>query len=400
MLIHNTRGKKKKDPNRVDLGLGELKYEGEDDSLTAAGGLPIMLELFTRSPGFKQFSECLPVRVSNNTDGSEKIALLIWLGFLRGYDCLEDLADFEWDPGVMQKLGAIIKPRAIGNYLRDFSKENNEDMNSFLRHQANHARKKVSKDDELIIDMDSTSHVQRGSTIEGLAYNFKNEWCLDSLVAFDQYGFCHGMKLRPGSTFSSQGAADFIREIFPVAPVDEVQRRKEKTKRFFRADSAFCEQDTIHACLERDVLFTISEHGRTGWKDRVKAGAIQDWVPWAYSEEELKHAEKTGIALPQVELGSFVYQPGWNEGLRFYHVVKRTWVTKKTKLPKKKETKKDSPDEEETFVEGEWLYYGVLTNWNLFNHSLQEMMTHHHRRGHAELAPSHYPSSTDFYLAA
>ena len=44
----------------------------------------------------------------------------------------------------------------------------------------------------------------------------------------------------------------------------------------------------------------------------------------------------------------------------------------------------ESLDEDETFVEGEWLYYGVLTNWNLNDHPLQEIMSHHHRRGHAE----------------
>jgi hypothetical protein len=44
---------------------------------------------------------------------------------LRGYDCIEDLAEFELDPAVMQKFGEIPKPRAIGNYLRDFSEKNN-----------------------------------------------------------------------------------------------------------------------------------------------------------------------------------------------------------------------------------------------------------------------------------
>ena len=384
MIIHNKMGRPKRDPERVDLRFGELKYEGEDDSLTAAAGLPIMLELFTRSSGFKLFSGCLPSRNSNNTYGSERIALLIWLGFLRGYDSIEDLADFEWDPGIMRKFGEIPKPRAIGDYLRDFSLENNAGLNEFLRHQANQSRAKLSPESSLVIDIDSTSHVQRGSTIEGLSYNYKNEWCLDSLVAFDQFGFCHGMKLRPGNTFSSQGSADFIREIFPSLPIDEVNRRKEKKKRFFRADSAFCDQDTIHACLERGVLFTISAHGRTGWKDRVKAGVVQDWVPWEYAKEEVARAKKTGTSLPRVELGSFVYQPGWSENLRFYHVVKRTWVTRKTKLPKKKQNKEESLDEDETFVEGEWLYYGVLTNWNLNEQSLQEIMIHHHRRGHAE----------------
>jgi hypothetical protein len=375
--------KQKPGPKPNPKRFGELRYEGIDDTLTSAAGLPVLLDLFSEDPLFIEFEKCLPARIGNNTYGTERIALLIWLGFLRGYDCIEDLADFEFDAGVMQKFGEIVKPRAIGNYLRDFTEKNNEDLNQFLRTYAIRARKRLSPHLPLVIDIDSTSHVQRGRKIEGVSYNYKSEWCLDSLVAFDEQGFCHGMKLRPGSTFSCEGASDFIREIFPILPVDEVERKKEKACRFLRADSAFCEQKTIHACLERGVTFTLSAHGRTGWKDRVKGGVIQEWVPWVYDEKEIKKAKKNGITLPIVELGSFLYQPTWSENLRFYFVVKRTWVEKKSK---RTDTKKVQATEEEdpTFTEGEWLYYGVLTNWNLFETSLQTIMTHHHRRGHAE----------------
>jgi hypothetical protein len=41
-------------------------------------------------------------------------------------------------------------------------------------------------------------------------------------------------------------------------------------------------------------------------------------------------------------------------------------------------------DRSKAFVDGEWLYYGVLTNWNLLKAPLQEVMTHHHRRDHGE----------------
>jgi hypothetical protein len=58
-------------------------------------------------------------------------------------------------------------------------------------------RKKIAKDKPLVIDIDSTSHVQHGSKMEGLAWNYKKEWCLDSIIAFDEVGLCHGMKLRP-----------------------------------------------------------------------------------------------------------------------------------------------------------------------------------------------------------
>src|SRR5688572_2460220 len=129
MTPSSTRTVRKKPGPKPDLKkLGELKYGDVDNTLTSAGGLPALLELFTKDPLFKQFEKCLPTRLGNNTYGTERIALLIWLGFLRGYDCIEDLADFERDPAVMQKFGEIPKPRAIGNYLRDFSEQNNEEL--------------------------------------------------------------------------------------------------------------------------------------------------------------------------------------------------------------------------------------------------------------------------------
>jgi hypothetical protein len=69
------------------------------------------------------------------------------------------------------------------------------------------------------------------------------------------------MKLRPGNTFSSQGAGESIREIFPILPVDELEKRKTGRKRYFRGNSAFCEQETIHACLEFKKLWFITSVG-------------------------------------------------------------------------------------------------------------------------------------------
>jgi hypothetical protein len=98
----------------------------------------------------------------------------------------------------------------------------------------------------------------------------------------------------------------------------------------------------------------------------VRAGAITSWVPWEYSEEELEKAAGQKVKLPTVELGSMVYRPGWAQNLRFYIVVKRTWV-------KSKKTGKE-----------EWKYYGIVTNWNLFRTKLQTLVEFHNQRGNAE----------------
>lgn len=44
--------------------------------------------------------------------------------------------------------------------------------------------------------------------MEGLGYNYKDEWCLDSQVIFDELGFCWDLELRPGSTKSGVGASE------------------------------------------------------------------------------------------------------------------------------------------------------------------------------------------------
>jgi Transposase DDE domain group 1 len=210
--------------------------------------------------------------------------------------------------------------------------------------------------------MDSTSHVQSGSKIEGLGLNYKGEWCLDSLDSFDELGFCYGFRLREGGTFSSVGAPAEIERIFRHIPYAD--------EKHFRADSAFCNEECITACLRKGAYFTITAHGNTGWEERVSS--IVDWQPWKYTEEEQERAARRKEGLPEVEVGTMLYKPSWSENLRFYIAVKRTKV---------------SVHNGASLFEhaaGGWRYYGVITNWNLFQHTGQEILEHHAKRGNSE----------------
>jgi hypothetical protein len=121
----------------------------------------------------------------------------------------------------------------------------------------------------------------------------------------------------------------------------------------------------IRSCLAKGAKFTITMHGNTGWENRVPE--ITAWAPWEYSKEEREKAAAKKRDLPNVELGSFYYQPGWSENLRFACVVKRTWVEKA-----------------DLFGEGRWEHYAVLSNRNLLTNGLQSIMEHHQRRGNSE----------------
>jgi hypothetical protein len=237
-------------------------------------------------------------------------------GFWHGYDCLEDVEKLEDKPDLSHRLEGIPKARAFGDFLRDFEDENFERMNQLLTKQALAARRQFAPNSPLILDMDSTSHIQSGKKIEGLAVNYKGEISLESLDSFDELGFCYGFRLRDGATFSSVGAGKEISRIF--------SHLKHTDEKHFRADSAYCNEEVIRACISSGAKFTITAHGNTGWESKV--GAITNWKPWEYTENELKRAQDRKVKLTEVELGSMLYQPSWSENLRFYIVVKRTRI--------------------------------------------------------------------------
>jgi hypothetical protein len=339
-----------------------MKYQGCDDGYSAAGGIPAMIDLFSSCESYERLKICIPERRSNFSYEPIQFGMTLFAGFLKGYDCLDDLDELQNDAAALQKLKEIPSSRTMGEFLRDFSDDQRAAFNGLLTDQSLEVREKLTKDLPLVIDLDSTSHVQRGKKIEGLAYNYKNEWCLDSLVAFDELGFCYGMELRAGSTFSSEGAPQMMNRIFSHPKLQQ------KKKKYFRADSAFCNEDVIRVCLNKKVTFTITAHGNMLWEEQVSRGEVKSWKAWEYTEEEKKAAEKSKVALPVIELGSYQYEPGWAPNIKFQVVVKRTWVEKPTP----------------TAQQPGWKYYAVLTNWNLFYDVPQTVMAFHQKRGNAE----------------
>jgi hypothetical protein len=334
----------------------EMTYEATDEDLTATAGLGPILDLFVKGPLFREFCDCLPKRLSNASYDTEKFALILLAGFLVGYDCLDDLEYFHNNPLIIEKFGAIATAKAFGDWLRDFEPEHIEKLKAFVRHHAHFSRKQIDASAALVIDIDSTSHIQHGQKMEGLDYDFKGNWCLSSLSCSDEMGFSHTLDLRSGNTFSSVGAPGMIREV--------LSHLKHGDEKYLRADSAFCNQECIEECVRMGAKFTITAHGNTGWENKI--GLITEWKEWEWTREELEAFMEKGVKPPIIDLGSFVYQPGWSDLLRFYIIVKRTW--------------KYDPQ----LKQDRWYYYGVLTNFDLFKNTLQSVMVFHHKRGSAE----------------
>ncbi len=118
--------------------------------------------------------------------------------------------------------GETVVPKTMGDFLRDYDDTNLNKTNLFLSLQAMSYRKHLERHLQKLhkpslaprLSIDSTSHVQSSQKMEGLAYNYKNEWCLDSQVIFDELGFCWDLELRSGNSKSGTGASEQVRRAF------------------------------------------------------------------------------------------------------------------------------------------------------------------------------------------
>lgn len=299
--------------------------------------------------------------------GSYRLGLIQLASFMFGHDCLADLEEFRDDPTLSEVLrGDSVAPRTMGDYLRDFEIENLEKLNRFLPVQAKSYRvqleKMLKKEFKPALaphlSIDSTSHVQSGKKMEGLAYNYKDEWGLESQVIYDELGFCWSIELRPGNTKSGDGAPEQIKRAF--------SGYKFTDEKYLSGDAAYCFQDVITTCISLGVKFTLTANqATTGWENLISE--ITKWEPYVYSEKAKAYALEHGLKLPEIELGSFLWCPSWNDTLRIPVVVKRT-----------------RKEDQLSLLDGEWNYYGVVTNISLFKWSLQKVIEHHNKRGNAE----------------
>lgn len=372
ITLHFMASTPTKNKNRGEFHPTVFKLMETKDKLTAASGLATIMEIFDESPLSKGFREALPVRCTANgrSGGSYRLGLIQLNSFIYGHDSLDDLEEFRDDPLLEAALrGEVPAPRTIGDFLRDFMTENHRSMNQYLSTMSRSIRRQLIEvqpeehkpKKALSIDVDSTQHEQSGEKIEGCAYNYKNIWGLYSEVAFDELGFCHGVELSPGNTKPGSTCVPLIEQCFSGTKFSE--------EKFFRADSAYCWQDPIQALIRLGVTYTIAAHdGTTGWRSHIDE--ITDWQPWVYSQEQIKKAERKKEILPKLEIGRFYWQPSWAENLRIAVIVKRTW--------------KEPEQLGMLSLPGEWNYYGIITNWNLFQHSVQEVMEFYLNRGNAE----------------
>ena len=162
--------------------MANIKIVDIDKALSSHGGLVLFEKLFEKIKNIYLPESDLPTLKSGVSRSVQKLKNLV-MGFGAGIDCLDDMGVMSRDSGFLEVCDQTsYTPKSYGDFLRGFSGLQAKRLTHSLSHQAYALREKmVSKQKAITIDLDSTPNEQCGKKIEGVAFNYKNQWCLDTL---------------------------------------------------------------------------------------------------------------------------------------------------------------------------------------------------------------------------
>ena len=235
-------------------------------------------------------------KLKSGISGQDKFKTLIFKSICGG-DCLDDLDWLKLDNAFSTVTNGAMASTTAGEFLRSFSKRSIELLEDQLILLALKKRKLLfPNDNDFELAIDSTPHIHTGLKMEGLEYDYKNNWGLNSLNAYDQYGLSYGFQLRSGGTYSANGSSAMIRNILSKVP-------SKMTKRV-RGDSAYCNKDVINTCFTAGAKFALA------MKENVYKPILEknkNTIKWKKTKIKFFDSD-------QCELANAVYSPSGLEG--------------------------------------------------------------------------------------
>ena len=279
--------------------MANIKIEQISKELSSRGGLFLLEKLYRGSRIDQNVAKYLPSLKSGTKRSSQKLKNLV-MGFSAGIHCLDDLDALRLDHGFVQACdGTTYSPKSYGDFLRSFSPIQAKQMNHSLSQHAYALRSAfLPKRTSITIDFDSTPNQQYGKKIEGVAFNYKNQWCLGTFHAFDEFGFQYWSDVRAGNTYSSDGMVEAIHRFFTNMP--ETSHYK-KVRRYARGDSAFCRTDVFNAFAAKNVGFVVCL--QRNMLDPL-LGKIHRWKPTKNKLNKIKFYDDR-----ECEIAETIYRP-------------------------------------------------------------------------------------------
>ena len=246
-ILSPKKTKKQKEPMKTK----NISVESINKDFSSFGGIKIFDLMYNLLKIRNSTSELLPKKKLNSGITQDDKFKTLLFSFLCGADCIDDLSWLRMDTAFKSVTSGAIAPTTAGDFLRSFNQRSIEQIEEVLIELALKQRLILKPDDKSFeLSIDSTPHIQTGLKMEGLQYDYKNNWGLNSQNAYDQYGFSYGFQLRPGATYSGNGAGAMIRNILNKVP-------KNMNKKV-RGDSAYCNLEVMNTCINQNAKFALA----------------------------------------------------------------------------------------------------------------------------------------------
>lgn len=325
------------------------KIRFSEKALSSAGGLYFFQDIIEKTQLRSFTSSALSEsKIKSKASSFDKLKALI-LGLVQGAECLDDMKNCHQDPLFQELSGAKLSPTSYGNFLRSFDKPRIRELGKSLMDHAGLLHRKINSHGPLILDIDSTSHLQHGKKMEGVEVKHSGERCLDSLQVFDQFGLAYHLNVREGATFTAESSPYVI---------EELSRRLRKDfmgkERTIRADSGFCNNQVFEACERSGFGFVVA------MRENLYAPILRRRIVWKRTKNEKDFEEGS-------EFGEGLYYSKLCGKL--YRVV---FLRKPVSGPRP------------IFEDARWDYFAWITTISSSEMKPEEVVLFYRKRGHAE----------------
>ncbi|MBT4792582.1 MAG: IS1380 family transposase [Halobacteriovoraceae bacterium] len=246
-----------------------IKIESTTQTFSSHSGLFLFEEIWKQFKLDKRVKFLLPRKKKNlGPTQVNKFKSLLY-SFAIGNDCLADIDTSNKDV-LFSELTGKVAARTHSDFLKSFGNRHAQRLQELLINLSFEIRCKFfAEDKKFILSMDATPHEHYSKKMEGMSWNYKNMWCLDSQNAYDQFGFSYLFDLRPGNTHSGKDSERWIHEIFKRCPPH--------LEKWFRADSAYGKQEVYRALQAKDVKFAIVLRDNISSYVRRKSRNLLNW---------------------------------------------------------------------------------------------------------------------------
>lgn len=330
-----------------------ISIEATSEVFSTNSGIFLLNQLWKSLRLAKKFKSVLPRKKrKRGLKQVDKLKALVF-SFALGNDSLSDLDKLNEDDLFKSLIGGNCSSTSMGDFLRSFGPRQVEKFQEVMMESVIELRLAIfSEDKKFVLTMDSTPHEHYAKKMEGLAWNYKDMWCLDSQNAYDQYGFSYLFDLRPGNTFSGKEAERWIHLLFKKIP--------KQLERWFRADSAYSNFKVFEALKAAEVNFAIALKENIGSYVRKKN---KNFFTWRKTKLQFFDSNKCEVAMGLYPIKKL-------ENLRVVFI----------RAPKEEQQLNLLEDPSEQGYK----YYSIITNVSAFKMSEEEIIEFYRQRATAE----------------